>query len=267
VRWTKSAAEPIQDTIRIIKDFPEGTGKGSDGEDAEVGTANAIIYRRMARLPIDYDVNKFHVEKAKDVVDFEREGSCKICKQDLEHDGGLYIVCPTIGCETVTHMTCLSKHFIREQDQEELVPTSGRCPSCDTELIWVDLVKELTLRMRGQREVQNLLKVKRVKKDKASELSQTMISLSDQEQDSDNDLDLEEDPDMIRDLTSQSKEAPPGDSWHITNDSDASGTGSVVSTTSVATKTKLLATKQARSVPALRKIVEDSDWDEAEILD
>jgi structure-specific endonuclease subunit SLX1 len=266
VRWTKAAPDPIPDTIRIIKDFSEGTGKGSDVEDAEAGTANAKIYRRMAYLPVDYDIKKSHVEKAKDIIDFEREGSCNICKKDLKHDGGLYTVCPGTGCETVTHMACLSKHFIAEQDQDELVPISGKCPSCDIELIWVELVKELTLRMRGQKEVQNLLKVKRVKKGKASELSQTVANSSDMEQESDDDLDIDEDIDM-KDFATQSKEAPPGDSWHIANETDASDAESVASTSSLSKKKKPSPTRKSRPAPARRQIVEDSDWDEAEILD
>ena len=219
----------------------------------------------MAHLPITYESQKQYVEKAKDIADFEREGICKICEKDLEHDRGLYIVCPTAGCETVTHMACLSKHFINEQNRDDLVPISGKCPGCDTELRWIDLVKELSLRMRGQKEVQNLLKAKRVKKGKASQLSQTIVESSDV--DSDEEPVLDEDLDLMRDFASQTTGAAPGDSWNIVNDSDASDTESVASNASQSKKPKRAPAKKPKSQPTLRKIVEDSDWDEAQILD
>jgi structure-specific endonuclease subunit SLX1 len=266
-RWTKSVKDPIRDTIRIINDVPEGKNNGSDVDDAEEGIGKAIIYRRMAHLPIDYNEQKSYVEKAKDIVDFEREGSCKVCNQELEHDGGLYIICPTIGCETVTHMACLSKHFMKEQKEDELVPISGNCPGCNSELIWVDIVKELSLRMRGEKEVQNLLKVKRVRKGKAGELLQITNESSDIEQGSGNEADTNDDVDMMKDFALQSIGAPSGDSWHIISDSEASDAESIASSSSCSENPTLAATRRSKPAPALRKIVEDSDWDEAEILD
>ncbi|EHK97812.1 putative Structure-specific endonuclease subunit slx1 [Glarea lozoyensis 74030] len=265
VRWTKTVKDPIQDTIRIIKDFPEGGGKGSDDEDAEKGTSNAIIYRRMANLPIDYEAQKGHVEKAQDMVDFEREGSCKLCKQDLEHSSGLYIICPSIGCETVTHMTCLSKHFIEKQDQDELVPIVGKCPGCNSELRWVDLVRELSLRMRGQKEVQSLLKVKRVKKGKDNALSQTIVDSSDDAEDEEDDIN--EEMDTMQDFASQSVAAPLGDSWHMACDPEESDAESIASSSSYLKTSKINAGPKQKPIPTLHKTIEDSDWDDAEILD
>jgi structure-specific endonuclease subunit SLX1 len=218
----------------------------------------------MTHLPVDYKVQKSHLEKAKEVIDFEKEGSCKICTRQLEHDAGLYIVCPTVGCETVTHMACLAKHFMKDDDAEGLVPIRGNCPTCKTELVWVDLVKELSLRMRGQKEVQKLLAPKRVRKKKGEDntLSQAIIESSETDQDSDKESDLEDDIEVMKDFASQSVGAPSGDNWHLTNNDSENSDAESITHSSQPNKPQ-----KDKSKATLPKVIEDSDWDEAEILD
>lgn len=265
VRWTtKIAQEPIRSSINIIKDFSIDKDASSDVEDPENGTVSGEIYRRMAHLPINYTNHKPHVEK---VIDLVREGNCKLCKKTLEHDGGLYIICPTAGCETVTHMSCLSKHFM-DDGSEDLVPINGTCPGCHTHLVWSDIVKELSLRMRGQKEVQKLLKVKRARKTKESTLSQPIIEASEEEEE---DLDLDDDEAdanrPMHEFASQQTDPGLGDSWHIPDDLDFSDAESVVSAAATSSQLDVIAASRIAKVPTITRIVEDSDWDEAEILD
>ncbi|KAH6664512.1 hypothetical protein B0J14DRAFT_247072 [Halenospora varia] len=162
LKWVKATRESIRTSIPIVEDFPP-TGKILSGDDiiSSPKSKKRKLDHGIDTLPIDYANQKAHVEKAKEIIDFEREGKCKICSVDLEHSGGLFAVCPETGCETVSHLTCLSKHFLGD-DEDALVPITGKCPGCETELIWTDVVKELTLRTRGQKEVQKLLKAKRI---------------------------------------------------------------------------------------------------------
>lgn len=48
-----------------------------------------------------------------------------------------------------------------EEDREVVVPIQGRCPQCGGHIQWVDMMKELSLRERGAKEVEALLKVKK----------------------------------------------------------------------------------------------------------
>lgn len=43
----------------------------------------------------------------------------------------------------VAHIYCLADKFIREEnaDQTELLPISGKCPECKSELSWADMIK------------------------------------------------------------------------------------------------------------------------------
>ncbi len=138
----------------------------------------------IAALPLTYAPHKQHVEKSKAIIDFGREGSCSICSQDLIHDEGIYAICPHPGCEGVSHLTCLSQSLLESETRQHssgaqpsnddqslaLVPIAGKCQSCGGRIKWVDIVKEVTLRMRGVKEVEGLLKESRKKaiKDPAS---------------------------------------------------------------------------------------------------
>jgi len=142
-----------------------------------LGTEEVTSNRGIAMLPVTYATHKQHVEKGKAIIDFEREGSCSICSEDLIHDKGIYAICPHLVCETVSHLTCLSTNFLEGEagqrsssgelnntDQSPaLLPIAGKCKGCGSTVKWVDVVKEVTLRMRGAKEVEGLLKEPRRK--------------------------------------------------------------------------------------------------------
>jgi len=245
-------AESIRDSLPVIQDFSpvdqvsSGDESGSSPKNKKRKTTHGI-----AALPIDYTNQKTHVVIGKAIVEFEREGSCTICKRNLEHDAGIYTICPSPGCESVTHLTCLSKHFLHG-DEETLVPIKGHCPSCNTELRWVDVVKELSLRMRGQKEVEKLLKVKRARKTKGS-ASQVAVESSDGE----------DDEDEIMEEFVPGTQGMVAHDWGAIDDSDGSDAESITSNISLAKTTSLHASKPG----VLGKVIEDTDWDDMDVLD
>jgi structure-specific endonuclease subunit SLX1 len=149
-----------------------------------------------------------------------------------------------------------------EEEEDSLLPIKGKCPSCKSELRWIDIAKELSLRLRGQKEVQKLLKGKRVRKTKAT-LSQATVELSDE--DEDEDLDIDEEIDRLNELGSGRKGMDLGDKWHEHDDSEDSDTGSIISNFSIGKKGG--SSYQASEAARLPVVIEDSDWDDAEVLD
>lgn len=262
LKWTNASAHSIRDSIPIIIDFPpeSASASESDGDGSPRAKKRKIVHG-IAALGVDYADIKSQVEKGKDIVEFEREGVCAICHKDLEHDGGIYTICPSAGCESVTHITCLSKHFLKG-DKEALVPILGECPSCKAEVRWIDVVKELSLRLRGQKEVEKLLKVKRVKKGKAVTASPTIVDSDIESDDDELDADLEQ-LRQLEELNPAGSKMDMGDSWNAIDDTDDSD---AESTTSTGSRKKKI-TSQHASKPAFRTVIEDSDWDDAEVLD
>lgn len=181
-RYCHGLSESLPSAVRTICDFetaPETKVVSSDKPEQEYG---------LAALDVCYENQKEHVAKAKAIIDFEREGRCTVCEKNLEHDQGIYVVCSSPDCDGVSHMNCMSQHFLKSechaQTETPLVPTTGSCPKCKTDMRWVDLMKEVTLRLRGQQLVDKLLKPARRRKgaqdvEKAGEDFQ--LSLSDKE--------------------------------------------------------------------------------------
>jgi structure-specific endonuclease subunit SLX1 len=225
----------------------------------------AVTGHGIERLIIDYSSVKDHVEKGKAVFDFEREGKCAVCKEDLEHEGGIYTICPNHSCEAVSHLTCLSQHFLDlessglEQTQS-LVPIQGTCPCCVTEIRWVDVVKELTLRMRGQKEVEKLLKVPRARKTKATKIGtkkKATAILAEAEDDSDSQG--SEDGNIVEAV--MPLEVPEFPTNWQTLDSNAS------QSSSNATPESITKSKRISRPDKLPLVIEDSDWENAEVTE
>lgn len=264
LEWTQAVAEPLRSSVSVIEDFQPNSIARNEHADLPQAKKRKIDHG-MDALDIGYASHKAYVEKGKEVVGFEREGSCAVCKGELEHDAGVYAICPNTGCESVTHLTCLGKHFV--EDADSVVPIKGDCPSCNAELRWVDVVKEVTLRLRGQKEVEKLLKVKRTKK--GGTASQAAIDVFDDDlSEEDIQRDIEEELDMLQKFDPSGRKADNDDIWHDIDDSDDSDDSDIHSITSIARMTeKAKAVSKASKAGPLRTVVEDSDWEDALVVD
>jgi len=49
-------------------------------------------------------------------------------------------LCPTPECTTVSHMICLSRHFLHG-DTEDMIPRGGHCTSCRNYILWGEIVR------------------------------------------------------------------------------------------------------------------------------
>ena len=91
---------------------------------------------------------------------------CYICKITLNHDTDHILAC-SCDCSMASHLMCLSSLFLKEERAlNTLIPILGKCPSCGETLTWSELVKDLSLRMRGQNYVKKLLRKPIVKRGK-----------------------------------------------------------------------------------------------------
>ncbi|KAG7145814.1 Structure-specific endonuclease subunit SLX1 like protein [Verticillium longisporum] len=163
-----AAEKPVRKGLQILTDFGPGGTMATDaeaaGEAGESSTAapGAEESWGVHALPLDHASMKDFVEKGRSIVMFEREGACVVCKEPLEHGKGLHVICSNGSCEGAGHLSCWSRHLLNQESSEEAVlPVAGRCPSCRSEVRWDDLMRELSLRVRGEGEVDKLLKVKK----------------------------------------------------------------------------------------------------------
>ncbi|EAA32366.1 structure-specific endonuclease subunit SLX1 [Neurospora crassa] len=167
--------------VEVVTDFgsptaPQGAGvigmgeeaendphDDDDGDDAQDENKHGIY-----ALPLDYAPIKDYVAKSQEIWEFERQGSCVVCKEAMVAGRGLYAICPNTSCEAVGHLDCWSRCLLKQETRrmkidegDEILPVKGECPKCHGEVLWGDMMKELTLRIRGQAEVEKLLKKKK----------------------------------------------------------------------------------------------------------
>jgi structure-specific endonuclease subunit SLX1 len=262
LKWTDTATEPLRPSLSIITDFPAEETCPVDENGGETSTPAHGI----AALNILYENNKLHVSKARDIIAQGREGLCGVCQQDLKNDPGIHTTCPNPGCEGVTHMSCLSKHFLRsdedKQNEGTLIPIKGLCPSCKTEILWIDVVKEVSLRMRGQKQVEMLLKEKRARKAKGTTASQA-AALESEEEDEDEEEEEEEladeEMDDLQIFGSQVEDVEIGFQHYADDSDDSSDAPSVVSTSSTKSQT---GKKRRKLKHALVMVIEDSEMED-----
>lgn len=151
--WVRTAESPAREGLRVLTDFVDDTTGILGAHDEQAG---------IHALPLDYALVKEYVQKAQDVVAFEKEGRCVHCDEDMVSGEGLHAMCPNDDCVAMGHLDCWSKHALAtEGDAEAMIPRTCSCPSCGGHLRWSDMITELTLRVRGQREVEKLLKVRK----------------------------------------------------------------------------------------------------------
>jgi len=114
-------------------------------------------------LPLDYEPVREYVAKGQSIFAFEREGDCAVCGGDQAPGEGLYAVCTNTGCEAVGHLSCWSRHILSGEAtaDDTVLPRRGNCPKCGGQVRWEDMMKELTLRARGQKDVDKLLRKRR----------------------------------------------------------------------------------------------------------
>lgn len=62
--------------------------------------------------------------------------TCQICFVSINDKA---MTCLNFKCNLVSHVTCLSKFFL---ESDQYVPIEGKCPTCNENFLWGDLVKK-----------------------------------------------------------------------------------------------------------------------------
>lgn len=140
---------------------------------AEVGSHH--IPDIIRNIPVAYEDCKPYVEKSMKALQDDPTYACGVCRKSANGLSTMVVICPVESCGTVSHLACLSKRFLFEDDSSEgaLIPLEGSCPGCRTNLKWSTLMKELSLRTYGEEDIATMLKPKRKKKADTQETDET----------------------------------------------------------------------------------------------
>ena len=274
-KWQKKCdqnAAKLRVGLKVIRDVPvEAEAEAESGGEAPPpsaqGRANGGLSDMeiggVAGLAIGYADVKPHLEKSLALFKDGGANRCSICSQDIGSEKTTALICSVADCSAMMHMNCLAANWLaREIPSDALIPTEGPCPECLEELQWIALIREMTLRTRGGAEVARILKPPRAKKTKGgkrqggdtvvveTEVPDSDVSSAEESEDSGGDIDNDEPP----------------DDWHGASEADARSVTSYDSDSSLKPPARPDPVRRPPS-PKLAQIIEDSEWDSAEVLD
>ncbi|KAI1786373.1 hypothetical protein LXA43DRAFT_59068 [Ganoderma leucocontextum] len=124
--------------------------EGVDGKSGKPGSGRTG--------PIDVSDAHFtteHLRKGSLIFVPDRDLRCSICHDAVQHDGDplATALCPTTSCTAVSHLTCLSRHFLAieasSSSNSDIIPRGGRCASCNAYILWGDVVRGCYRRREG----------------------------------------------------------------------------------------------------------------------
>lgn len=220
-------------------------------------------------LDVGYSELKDHVEKSIFFLAEYEALKCAICAKNLDPETAMALVCPQEGCKTASHMTCLATKFIEDEGGgAAITPISGRCPGCKEELQWIDLIKEVSLRARGEKEVAQLMKKPKERKSQKPKAKNATASQFEAHTEVDKDG-ANPDEDLVeanmRALDASDESLP--DDWQYQDDDDdmmtvMRGHSALPDGIKAASPTR-----RSSTTSKLPTVIEDSEWDDAELSD
>lgn len=187
--WCERVDEQLHPSISVLLDLPQQDAP-ADSEDITSGQRPSK--RRKLDLigkggitGIDPTYVHMHdvLQKGRFILDADDKHYCALCARSLELDHELFTVCPAVDCRSVCHVRCISNHFLQSSPPGTVLPQTGMCPSCATDLHWLDLMKETSLRSRGQKEIDKVLS----KRKKAAAVNAAGVVETDSEEDMEED--------------------------------------------------------------------------------
>ena len=269
-RWSERVDGKIRDGIKITLDGKPPELLPDQGKTPVENQATDQRKREtrgkggVEDVDVGYSGLRSHLEKSLLLLAAGVTHACAVCTTKIKFSDKMVLICAKAECRAVTHMTCLSKRFIDEEGvPDDVVPISGSCPHCEATLQWIDVVKEMSLRMRGETEVARLMKRPTVRKTKAAKET---VSLQSNDLEGLGEFDYEEC--SLEDTSArpryESEDPLPADWYHQVDDE-----GEVMSDTSVDSEHLNSMNPLAPKLPVrkLEVVIEDSDWSNAEVLD
>ena len=240
-KWASQQLNKLRPGIAVLMDESSRSTSLTSKEDPAHAPDPALTTGIHA-IDVGYSGLKLHLEKAKRLTATDSP-PCSVCQDSTPADGAMTLICPRDGCDAVGHLGCLASSFLKGED--ELVPTTGTCPGCGAQLQWVDLVKELSLRMRGQNEIDKVFKTRKARgAKKQNDVGSVAESIDE----------------------SASEDEAIADDWHyLSESSDAE-----IIEHAIRSDPSPISKRPGRGVVAFASrsdpVVEDSDWDDAEVL-
>lgn len=166
--WSERVDKQLRPEIKVILDPAQPQPQNLESD--EFSSAQRPAKRRriddigkggVEGVDATYARYQSVFEKGKFILDIGDGQRCEVCKEGIDTGTDLFTLCTASGCTSLSHVNCLSAYFLGDTASSQIMPDTGRCPGCKQEVHWSELMRVASLRIRGEKEVQKLLKKKR----------------------------------------------------------------------------------------------------------
>lgn len=248
-KWSEQTSEKVRPSLQVVMD-ESSRGYASVPQTEGSAPMNAT---GINALDVGYSSHKLQLEKAQNTFGAKANLQCAVCHKSTPPDGATTLICTNESCTAVSHLQCLSRSFLRseEVDSDALVPVTGSCPACKKQLQWADLVKDLTLRMRGEKEIKAISKPKGLKKGTAVPTNSVDVRVHSSDEDDDDPVDIVLEEGECRDFADSGDDEVHTES--TTTNLNPGYSAAVFKRTGLARM-------------STEAVIDDSEWDEAELL-
>jgi structure-specific endonuclease subunit SLX1 len=164
--WNDRVDARLPPNIKIILDGDNLATVPGAKQTNELEPAGCINH-----LSVDYTRLEDYLEKSLFMLEDPEDLYCTLCKGSVSPSAEQIVVCPHSDCRGTSHLLCLSTKFLEYADEPNLlVPAQGICPSCEKAVQWPMMMRELSFRNRGEKEARAILrkKDKRTRKESAA---------------------------------------------------------------------------------------------------
>jgi structure-specific endonuclease subunit SLX1 len=164
--WNDRVDARLPPNIKIILDGDNLATVPAAKQTNELEPAGCIN-----NLSVDYARLEDYLEKSMFILEDPEDLQCAACKGSVSPSTEQIVVCPQADCRGTSHLLCLSTNFLDAAGEPDLlVPTQGTCPSCEKAVQWPMMMRELSFRNRAEKEARAVLrkKEKRLRKEAAA---------------------------------------------------------------------------------------------------
>lgn len=164
--WNDRVDARLPPNIKIILDGDNLATVPNAKQTNELEAAGCIN-----NLSVDYIRLEDYLEKSMFMLEDPDDLQCTVCKGSVSPDTEQIVVCPHPDCRGTSHLLCLSTKFLDATSEPDLlVPAQGTCPSCEKVVQWPTMMRELSFRNRAVKEARAILRKreKRLRKESAA---------------------------------------------------------------------------------------------------
>jgi structure-specific endonuclease subunit SLX1 len=112
----------------------------------------------LEAVDVGYSSLAEHLDKSTSILDSNKKHTCSVCTSSINSSTSYLVTCPHSGCNAISHLTCLAQHHSGPSLDSQIIPKDIKCPECKRVTPWVNIVKEMSLRMTNETMAQKVVK-------------------------------------------------------------------------------------------------------------